>query len=98
MKINLRLFLKTIYWKIFEAIKDLKAKNYIQIDKMNLDKEDELNILFRTINNQIDTISSFNKYLSHELKTPLMRMLSNLDILSLNILIFVILLDNIPKK
>ena len=78
-----RLFLKSIYKKIFKAVKDLQEKNYIDLKYMNLSKDDELKILFDTINNQIDSISSFNKYLSHELKTPLMNISSTLDILSL---------------
>ncbi len=78
-----KLFLKTIYKKIFTAIEDLGKKNYIEIDSMNLSKEDELKILFETINKQIDSISSFNKYISHELKTPLMNISSSLDVLSL---------------
>jgi len=77
------LFLRTIYKKIFFAINDLQEKNYINVDKMKLSKNDELYVLFRTINNQIDTISSFNKYLSHELKTPLMNIISNLDMMKL---------------
>ena len=50
---------------------------------MNLPKDDELKILFETINKQIENISAFNKYLSHELKTPLMSIMSQLDVLSI---------------
>lgn len=78
-----RLFLNSIYKKIFKAVNDLYEKNYIDIDSMYLSKDDELKILFETINNQIESISSFNKYLSHELKTPLMNISSSLDLLSL---------------
>ncbi len=78
-----KLFLKTIYKKIFQAIWNLEKENYINIKSMKLSNDDELKILFETINNQIDSISSFNKYLSHELKTPLMNISSSLDILAL---------------
>jgi len=78
-----KVFLKTIYNKIFKAIDDLNDKNYIDVKTMNLSNDDELKILFETINHQIETISSFNKYLSHELKTPLMKILSTLDLLKL---------------
>jgi len=77
------IFLKTIYNKIFKAIDDLKEKNYIDVKIMKLSNNDELKILFETINHQIKTISSFNKYLSHELKTPLMKIVSTLDLLNL---------------
>jgi len=78
-----KLFLNTIYKKIFSAVESLEKENFIDIKKMGLSNDDELKILFDTINNQIDTISSFNKYLSHELKTPLMKILSTLDLLKL---------------
>ena len=78
-----KIFLKTIYRKIFKAVNDLDKKSYIDIDKMDLPKDDELKILFETINKQIENISAFNKYLSHELKTPLMSIMSQLDVLSI---------------
>ena len=78
-----KIFLKTIYKKVFKAVKDLKEKNYINVRWMNLIKNDEFKILFDTINKQIDIISSFNKYVSHEIKTPLMNISSSLDLLKL---------------
>jgi len=77
------LFLRTIYKKVFKAVKDLEEKNYIEVEKMNLTKNDEFKILFDTINKQIETISSFNKYVSHEIKTPLMNISSSLDLVKL---------------
>ena len=77
------LFLRTIYKKIFKAVKDLEEKNYIEVEKMNLTKNDEFKILFDTINKQIETISSFNKYVSHEIKTPLMNISSSLDLMKI---------------
>jgi len=78
-----RLFLQTIYKRIFKAVEDLQKRNYININSMRLSENDELRVLFETINKQIDAISSFNKYLSHEIKTPLMKILSAIDLLSL---------------
>jgi signal transduction histidine kinase len=78
-----RLFLNSIYKKIFQATEELEEKNFIDLEKMNLEKNDELYILFNTINTQIESISSFNKYLSHELKTPLMNISSTIDILKI---------------
>ena len=75
------LFLQKVYKKIFKASKELEQNNYINLEKYKLADNDELKILFKTINNQIDSINSFNKYLSHELKTPLMNMSSTLDLL-----------------
>jgi len=76
------LFLQKVYKKIFKASKELEENNYINLEEYNLADNDELKILFETINKQIDSIGSFNKYLSHELKTPLMSMSSALDLLS----------------
>ncbi len=75
------LFLQKVYKKIFKAAKELESNNYINLKEYKLADKDELKILFETINRQIDSISSFNKYLSHELKTPLMNMSSTLDLL-----------------
>lgn len=75
------LFLQTVYKKLFKASKELEENNYINLENYNLADKDELNILFKTINKQIDSISSFNKYLSHELKTPLMNMSSTIELL-----------------
>jgi two-component system sensor histidine kinase ArlS len=77
------LFLNSIYKKIFQAVNNLENENLIDLENMKLDKNDELQILFKTINNQIESISSFNKYLSHELKTPLMNISSTVDLLKL---------------
>ncbi len=76
-----RWFLSAIYSKLFEAIKFLKNGQLIDIQKLKISEEDELHLLFQSINNQLDAISSFNKYLSHEIKTPLMNLLSSLELL-----------------
>jgi len=75
------LFLQKVYKKIFKATKELEQNNYINLKEYNLAENDELKELFETINNQIDSINSFNKYLSHELKTPLMNISSTFDLL-----------------
>ena len=76
-----RWFLASIYNKLFEAIRFLKSGQLIDMNKLGISKEDELYLLFQSINNQFDAISSFNRYLSHEIKTPLMSILSSLEIL-----------------
>lgn len=77
------IFLKSIYSKVFKAVNELKENNYINLKTYKLSEKDELKILFETINEQIDSISSFNKYLSHELKTPLMNISSSIDLLNI---------------
>lgn len=77
------LFLRTIYSKVYKAVNELKENNYINLKNYNFAEKDELRIFFKTINDQIDSISSFNKYLSHELKTPLMNISSSIDLLNI---------------
>ncbi len=76
-----RWFLASIYSKLFEAIRFLKNGQLIDMNRLGIAKDDELYFLFQSINNQFDAISSFNRYLSHEIKTPLMNLLSSLEIL-----------------
>ncbi len=77
------IFLQTIYKKLFIGIRQLQSKWYIDLQVLNLDNQDELYILFDKINKYVEAISSFNKYLSHEIKTPLMRISSSIDLLKL---------------
>ncbi len=90
--ISKKLFIKLALKDIFYISKELKNINLNNIKKikLNLDKNDEINIIWNSLNNFLEIIEKnnkslkqFNSQIAHEFKTPLMIISSELEFLEL---------------